>query len=253
MQVNHSALLASHGFAVLALAYFRYAHLPMELVDIPLEYFEKALAWLGSRTDIRPDTLGVVGFSRGGELALILGAMFPAIRRVVAFVPSDRANPGFRRSGPHLTWEMASPYDSSFWANPLRSENAWNTFLPRAWLWRGQPLAYTTIPVERIQGPVLLISGKADMVWPSSEMCERIVKRLEEHKHPYPFKHLSYAHAGHFISFPYVPTGITEVEHPVTGTIVRLGGTAPANAWASEDSWRQVLKFLESDGGFIPD
>ena len=43
-----AALLASHGITALALAYFRVPGmgLPAELVDIPLEYFASALAWL---------------------------------------------------------------------------------------------------------------------------------------------------------------------------------------------------------------
>jgi dienelactone hydrolase len=240
---SFGALLASHGFAVMALAYFRYEHLPKELVNIPLEYFEKAIAWLVSHVDIRRGTLGVVGRSRGGELALVLGATFPEIARVVAYVPSDRVNGGYG----NRMWQMVSPFDSSFWATPLISENILGPWrrVP-AWLWHGKSLPYSSIPVEKIHGPILLISGKEDKVWPSARMCDQIVKRLEECKHPYPFKHLSYDHAGHAISFPYVPTGITQLAHPVTGTIVRFGGTAAGNAFANEDSWRHVLQFLDS-------
>ncbi len=39
-------LLAAHGFATLALAYFAYEHLPAQLSNIPLDYFETALTWL---------------------------------------------------------------------------------------------------------------------------------------------------------------------------------------------------------------
>jgi hypothetical protein len=41
-----AALLAGHGFATLALAYFNFGPLPRELVDIPLEYFSPR--WSGS-------------------------------------------------------------------------------------------------------------------------------------------------------------------------------------------------------------
>ena len=41
-----AALLASHGYVALALAYFSYEHLPAELVSIPLEYFETGMRWL---------------------------------------------------------------------------------------------------------------------------------------------------------------------------------------------------------------
>lgn len=242
-EARYGALLASHGFAVLALAYFHDGDLPKELVEIPLEYFEKAIAWLRSHAEVKPDALGVVGFSRGGELALILGATFPAIRRVVAYVPSDRVNPGI---GNRMR-QMVLPSDSNFWANPLMSEDIYSTSATvPAWLWRGHRLPYTSIPVERINGPTLLISGKEDEVWPSARMCDQIAKRLEACQHPYAFKHLSYDRAGHAISAPYTPTTITEVPHPITGVMVHLGGTAAGNAFVSEDSWRNVLQFLES-------
>ena len=37
-----ASLLAAHGFAVLALAYFAYADLPKQLQEVDLEYFEEA-------------------------------------------------------------------------------------------------------------------------------------------------------------------------------------------------------------------
>lgn len=83
-----AALLASRGYAVLALAYFNYEQLPKSLVEIPLEYFETALRWMQARESVQGDRLAVMGPSRGGELALLLGATFPQIKAVVASVPS---------------------------------------------------------------------------------------------------------------------------------------------------------------------
>jgi hypothetical protein len=33
--------------------------------------------------------------------------------------------------------------------------------------------------------------------------------------------------------------------HPVTGDLFALGGTAEGNARANEDSWQQILTFLD--------
>ncbi|XP_031808415.1 acyl-coenzyme A thioesterase 5-like isoform X2 [Sarcophilus harrisii] len=41
-----ASLLAGHGFAVLALAYFRFEDLPNELYSLHLEYFEEALNYM---------------------------------------------------------------------------------------------------------------------------------------------------------------------------------------------------------------
>jgi acetyl esterase/lipase len=92
-----AALLASHGFAALALAYFRAEHLPPDLTEIPLEYFETAIRWLGRQPSVAAGGLGVVGRSRGGELALLLAATFPEITAVVGYVPSGVVHAGIRR------------------------------------------------------------------------------------------------------------------------------------------------------------
>jgi Acyl-CoA thioester hydrolase/BAAT N-terminal region len=44
--LRKAAWLASHGYAALALAYFRYDDLPPRLEGIALEYFGSALAWM---------------------------------------------------------------------------------------------------------------------------------------------------------------------------------------------------------------
>ena len=85
---DKAAWLASHGYVALALAYFRYADLPPKLEAIPLEDFGRALGSVLNRSDVLPDQVGVVGTSRGGELALQLAAMYPQLKAVVAFPDS---------------------------------------------------------------------------------------------------------------------------------------------------------------------
>jgi len=89
MAVRQAAWLASHGFAAFALAYFRFEDLPEMLEAIPLEYFGQALEWMMHRPEIVPNRIGVLGTSRGGELALQLGSMYPEISAVVAYVPAN--------------------------------------------------------------------------------------------------------------------------------------------------------------------
>ncbi|MBE2224708.1 MAG: acyl-CoA thioesterase/BAAT N-terminal domain-containing protein, partial [Anaerolineae bacterium] len=69
-----AAMLASHGYVTLALDYFGEPPLPVELSEIPLEYFKTAIDWLQAQENVDADKIGVVGTSRGGELALLLGA-----------------------------------------------------------------------------------------------------------------------------------------------------------------------------------
>jgi dienelactone hydrolase len=231
LPAQKAAWLASHGFAAFALAYFRYDDLPPELEAIPLEYFGRALGWMMNRPEIQADRLAVAGTSRGGELALQLGSMYPQIKAVVAYVP----------------------------ANVRHASYGDNTRVPYAWTWQGQPLAFVTvrpepsaaaklqaaIRVENTHGPVLIISGDDDGVWPSSEMADDLVARLKSAHFTYPVEHLRYPHAGHTAGRPeIVPAWHGEVTHPVSGREMNLGGSARGDAMSSLDAIPKVLEFL---------
>ena len=58
--------------------------------------------------------------------------------------------------------------------------------------------AESVIPVENINGPILLISTEADTVWPSSEQADHIADYLQEHDFAYEVKNLSYDRVSHF-------------------------------------------------------
>lgn len=77
--------------------------------------------------------------------------------------------------------------------------------------------AKTTMPVERIQGPVLTISGVDDGLWPSTELTEFAVRRLKQKGFAHRFEHLSYPGAGHSIAWPNSPTTMLKFKHPVSG------------------------------------
>lgn len=57
-----SQLLASHGYAVLALGYFGMPGLPATLENVPLEYFQKALHWLKKQPQVNPDSIALWGY-----------------------------------------------------------------------------------------------------------------------------------------------------------------------------------------------
>ena len=84
-----AAALAAHGFAAFALPYFGFDPLPVSLNSIPLEYFERAIAWLGRQPEVDPGRLAIHGTSRGGELALLLASRIPLLRAVVGLVPGN--------------------------------------------------------------------------------------------------------------------------------------------------------------------
>jgi dienelactone hydrolase len=212
-------LLASHGYAALALGYFGAPGLPRQLDRIPLEYFARALAWLRAQPEAGGGRVLVKGISRGGELALLLGATYPdAIAGVVAVVPSSTINPGITAGG-RMTAEAA-------------------------WTRHGRPLGPGSIPVRRIDGPVMLVSGTDDRLWRSYDSAVAIAGELRAAHHRFPVRNLVYQGAGHLILAPFWPTSLT------ASPDLRLyfGGSAAANARANADSWPKILAFIAEYG-----
>jgi dienelactone hydrolase len=234
LPTRNAAWLASHGYAAFALAYFRFEDLPAQLDGIPLEYFGDALKWMATRPEIAVDKIGVLGGSRGGELALQLGSMYPAIKTVVAFVPANVRYPACCSGGGRFGFSTA------------------------AWTWKGTPLAYLTlrgrgpameqaaeIPVEHTHGPILLISGQDDGIWESSRMSDAVIARLKNTHFQYEFEQLKYPHAGHRAGHPAIyPTWYGRITHPISGREEHYGGTPEGNAESSIDAGPKVLEFL---------
>lgn len=247
-----AALLASHGYVALALAYFGMEGLPPTLDRIPLEYFGKAIAWLAQQDKVERNRIAVSGASRGGELALLLGATFPAIRAVVAYVASGIVWPAYPPSG-HSAWTLDGKDVPHADVMPLEE---WNLAVsqgrvdPDSFDWYFIPLQDSavveaaSIRVENINGPVLLISGQDDRIWPSAGLTEFALARFKRKGFNHPVEHLSYADAGHSLGWPHVSTMSTRFKHPVSGEDQDLGGSPAGTARAREESWRRMLAFL---------
>ena len=246
---GHAGGLASRGYVVLALAYFNAEGLPPLLQNIPLEYFATAVEWLKAQPAVDAARIGVLGTSRGGELALLLGATYPpAFRVVVANVPSGVVWPGLSNDAETPAWTLdGKPLVSvpgHFTAADLKLSGR-DRFLRR--MRDADAVRRAEIPVERIRSPLLMFSGKDDQLWPSDVFAERVVARLKEHKFTYPVEHYSYGNAGHAMTRPYVVTSdVREVRlHPISKRPNMPGGTPEGQARANEDSWAKLLSFLD--------
>lgn len=255
LQEGHAALCASRGIAALALAYFAFEDLPKFLIDIPMEYFEKAIDWMAEQPEVNEERLVLVGKSRGAELALQAGAMFSKVRGVIGYVPAHVIWSGIEEGtrGETFAWTFGGD-GLTYVPTRMTPEQAAEIFgqerIPLTPMFLinledADAEAEAAIPVERINGPVLLISGKDDQMWPSSLMGERVIERLLEHNHPYSFEHFAYEDAGHMILVPYLQTTRNYSQHPVTGQVYAFGGTPEGYAAANRDSWAQVLAFMQ--------
>ncbi|MEQ8675374.1 MAG: acyl-CoA thioester hydrolase/BAAT C-terminal domain-containing protein [Aggregatilineales bacterium] len=255
-----AALFAAHGYAAFTLAYFNYETLPKILVDIPLEYFQTAIDYLQNRDDIDGERLAITGGSRGGELSLLLGSVFPQYKAVMADVPSGVVWGGFGQDpseGNKPAWVykgatipyMDSDYDPEIYGYYAdyseRGEAIPGTpgFL-ETMRRNGTLMKSAEIQVEKINGAVLLISGEDDQMWPSTQLANVAIERFKASEFQHPYEHVSYPGAGHLITPPYSPTTPVTMKHPVDGGFYAFGGEPEAINHANVDSWGKKLKFL---------
>lgn len=235
--------LAEEGFLAFALAYFGFESLPPRLHEIPLEYFEKAIVFLSEFTD----QIGLWGVSRGAELSLILGSLFPErIDAIAALVPSSAV----------------------YGALDIPS-------LP-AWLYRGKPIApnapfslvcsetgecencaicatpsfldgmkdqaafeSSLIPVERLNCPLLLISAEDDQMWPSSIFASQIIERLKSRNSTIEVSYFNYPNVGH------APSRGSAGLHPILKRWFAYGGVPSYNAIAATEWVEKSIGFFK--------
>lgn len=252
---TYAALLAEHGYTVLCVEYFDAPGVRDVPLGVPLKEFGDAADWLLQRPSVAGEQVGVVGFSRGGEAALLVGSQFETVGVVVAYVPScyvwpapswmddvGEGQPTWTLGGdplPHLPIDKYVHEDDGI-DDPLGVEepNASTLAIERSTV---EEKERATISVDKISGPVLLVSGGNDTVWPSAVLAERAADRLAERNHPWRFEHRSFPKAGHAIRVPYRFGG----ETAPAGTH-RYGGTHEANARAAARAWHATLEYLDS-------
>jgi dienelactone hydrolase len=246
-------LLASHGFAALSLAYFGAPGLPPTLEGVPMETFTWALAWMRREPDVDPRFIAIYCESRGSEAGLFTAAADPGVGAVAARSPSFVLWGGV--DARHLPGRAAW----TLHGKPL--PDVANTLYPdflAAYLWdkaSGTPVRQTPlfledlrhvpdtraveIPVERIRGPVMLLAGADDQIWPSAMMAGRIMARLRRNAHAFPDQALIYPGVGHPIPYAYLPTRGRWADSPLD-----VGGGPEGMARAQADAWPRILKFL---------
>jgi dienelactone hydrolase len=234
----NAALLASHGFPTLALGYFGMETLPKDLERIPVETVDRAVEWITKQPGVDPNRIVVMGGSKGAEFALVAASFNPKIKGVIAYAPSSvvweaisqskESNSSWTMGGkdvafaPYVTSEeykksrrLIDLYDPSFAKAPVESQ----------------------IAVEKINGPILLLSGKNDLLWPSATMADAIEARLAKHNFKYKVFNRQWENVGHHVA---------GVPNRPTADSVPLGGTAQTIAKAQFEAWREIIAFLTS-------
>lgn len=191
------------GMPSLALGYFKTKNTGNELSMIPLEYIEKAIGWLKENGY---EKIGIDGISKGTEYAMCAAIEFPEISCVILRSPSYFVSEGLRGGQPSGTscWSFCGkeiPYTR------YKSRR----FHILRMLLKARELSLleintgkdvnpaSIIPIEKIHVPILILSTKADTIWPSAESGERLNERLRTNNFPHIYKHVCFDYVSHMI------------------------------------------------------
>jgi pimeloyl-ACP methyl ester carboxylesterase len=239
--------LAKEGFAALALAYFAVETLPPTLKSIPLEYFEKAIARLKKEPGI--EKVALWGGSRGAELSLLLGTLFPdQISALVAHVPSsvvygvleDPGGDAWIYQGKPLLPRAPFQFTGS---TTGETEDVPISVTPSFLNGMQDKAAFeaAAIPVEKLKCPLLLISAEDDQMWPSTLFAQQIIDRLHRHRSSISYSHIRYKNVGH------APSKGQMGFHPILKRWFSYGGNATDNAHAAKDWLSKTVQFFKQN------
>ncbi|KAK5849040.1 hypothetical protein PBY51_008715 [Eleginops maclovinus] len=234
-----AALLASHGYASMALMYFD----PSEINSAGLQfnYFETAFNIIKDHPQVISDRVGIFGLSLGSIVTFTLAAWSKLIKpRCCVCISGSHI---FARGG---TSEMSCSSKNSHKVRMDENNHE---------IWRDMGLPITDdisqkVDVGKINCPMLLVNGIDDQNWPTVESAEDLTQMMRAAGNEHLLTRLEYPDAGHLIEPPYSPhfraTKFKKAGQKDT-VILLWGGTTKPHSDAQEDSWKKILAFLQQN------
>lgn len=200
---KHAHFLADNGVPALAVALFKTRHTGKALSKVPVERIGAVISWLKEKGYQK---IGMDGTSKGSEYTFAAALAYPEIGCVVVKTPSWYYSEGL--SGSQTTGECCWSYQGEslpFTPYKIRKFNMLSLF------WEAKEfnllkintgkeiVQESVIPIEKLKIPILMFSTKVDTVWPSTESCEILCKKLETSGYAYPYQHIAFDHMSHMM------------------------------------------------------
>lgn len=173
--------LLDAGYALLAVGYFGRPGLPPALDRIELASIRRAIREAQADPRVADGCAALVGGSKGAELALLLATLFPdEVSAVVGIVPGDAVFPALTMDLSTSSWALDgkplpfAPMTEAAVAPAMRGDKRAAFAAIRA----AAP-AEALIRIEKLKAPLLLMSATQDELWPSREMGDNLMRRLD--------------------------------------------------------------------------
>ena len=245
-----ASLLASRGFAALALEHLKSDDLPKGVtnMELDMEYYEEATNWLSSHPMVLPHGVGVHAICFGSYIALLMASLqMRAAKAVVAISPLLHTYPSpFKYKG---KVSEVSPFEHS---KKIQTEEGsiWRYAFPTITNLDTPVSKYPYLtPIENISCPLLLVYGTNDLFVNGDFSVNLIQDRLKKRGRENLCSVLRYRGAGHLIEPPYTPlyyASYTRNMGQWSGDFFLVwGGEMKCHARAQEDAWPKILAFLK--------
>ncbi|QCB52298.1 hypothetical protein E5720_14565 [Rhodococcus sp. PAMC28707] len=260
MAAPTAALLASHGYVAAVLSYMDDTGLPEQFEEIPVEAIAAGMAAFAGHERVDSHRIAVYSCSVGVSVALSALARTPSlpVRGVIAMAPSHVVLQARSNSGPPPRTSSLTVGGQPLPYMPIRSERLIGQLIKTAarrvfstgptskalslrpayaaGLKNDKDVYDATIPVERIDAPLLAIAGDDDAAYPSDRMARALIARRKRNTD----RLLILPNAGHVLRPPATPTTVDRNYNTVSG------GTPAGTAKAQRRMWTEVLDFLET-------
>ncbi|XP_060885485.1 bile acid-CoA:amino acid N-acyltransferase-like [Labrus mixtus] len=233
-----SALLASHGYASLALQYFSPGEL--QSADLQIQYFEVTFNIIKDHPQVIPDSIGIFGLSLGTVVAIYLVAVSTKITpRCCVCISGHHLYPLGTALNLNLKLEKKRLETEHYDENNYQISRDVRLPIPTD--------LSEKVDVRKIKCHMLLVNGDDDQNVPAVEAAEDITQMMRSGGNLQLLTTLTYPNTGHLIEPPYSPHfRATNFIIPTTKekVISLWGGQPKPHSDAQEDSWRKILAYL---------
>uniref|UniRef100_A0A8C9QF92 Acyl-CoA thioesterase 4 n=1 Tax=Spermophilus dauricus TaxID=99837 RepID=A0A8C9QF92_SPEDA len=237
-----ASLLAGHGFATLAVAFYDFDDLPKDFSNIHLDYFEEVVCYMLQHPQVKGPGVGLLGISLGADICLSMASFLKNISATVSINGSGSSG----NSTIHYKQISIPPLGIDLkrikvtFSGILDIVDIRNDIVEKF----ENP---SMIPIEKAQGPILFIAGQDDHNWRSDLNVQTVSERLQAHGKEKP-RIILYPGTGHYIEPPYFSMCPASV-HKFFNKVVIWGGELRAHSKAQVDAWKQILSFFSQHLG----
>lgn len=237
-----AALLASRGFACLAIAYFGYGDLPKAIETLDLEYFEEAVEYLLEQPGVIPDRCGVLSSSKGSNLGLAMGIYLKKVTAVVSIGGKLIGDMTLTFRGREL-WKAVKLGIRHFRINLQLIVTANESALKK--LYTHDHPCMPPCETAPDDTHFLLIAGDEDGMRTKVDI-DAMMQRMNLHGRGDHCHTIIYEGTGHIIEPPYnTHAAYSSYNLGPQKLIVVRGGHPKGTLKAQEDCWKNVRKFME--------